>query len=89
VTPGKSGTRVSGEKYEAFRKAILAVVPRNQQGIPFRDLPALVAKQVPKEFLRTRGSASWYTTVVKLDLEAQGVLQRLPGVVPQHLRRLK
>jgi hypothetical protein len=32
------------------------------------------------------GSVSWYTTVVKLDLEVKGELRRLPGS-PQRLVR--
>jgi hypothetical protein len=32
------------------------------------------------------GSVSWYTTVVKLDLEARKEVLRIPSSVPQRLR---
>jgi len=89
VTKGAGGTRVSKAKYEAFRKAILAVVPKNKTGILFKDMPKLVAKKVPKAMLPAKGSASWYTTVVKLDLEARRLIERIPGTTPQRVRRLK
>jgi len=35
------------------------------------------------------GSTGWYTTTVKLDLEAKGEIERVPGSTPQRLRRPK
>jgi hypothetical protein len=32
------------------------------------------------------GSISWYFTTVKLDLEARGVIERIPNKAPQRLR---
>ena len=32
------------------------------------------------------GSISWYVTTVKLDLEAKGMIERIPKVSPQQLR---
>jgi len=89
VTRNANGTRVNKAKYEAFRTAILAVVPKNETGILFKDMPKLVAKKIPKEMLPAKGSASWYTTVVKLDLEARKLIERVPGETPQRIRRLK
>jgi len=31
----------------------------------------------------------WYTKVVQLDLEKRGAIERVPGAVPQRLRRAK
>jgi hypothetical protein len=89
VNKGAAGMRVSAETYEAVKKAILAAVPRNRQGILFKDLPREVAKRADKSLFPKKGSASWYTTVVKLDLEARGLIERIPGSVPQRLRRVK
>ena len=32
------------------------------------------------------GSVGWYATAVKLDLEARGELERVPGAKPQRVR---
>ncbi len=89
VSKGKGGTRVSKTKYDAVRKALLAVVPKKKAGIAFKDLAKLVAPKLPKEMLPAKGSASWLTVVVKLDLEARGLLERVDGAKPQRVRRAK
>ena len=89
VNNGVEGAIIDQAKYEAVRQAILAVVPKTGDGILFKDLPKEVAKRVPAEHFPKRGSASWYTTVVKLDLEARRLIERVPGISPQRLRRLK
>ena len=33
-----------------------------------------------------QGSINWYVVVVKLDLEATGILKRVPGTTPQQVR---
>lgn len=38
---------------------------------------------------RRLGSASRYTTSVKLGLEVRGVIERIPGAKPQRLRRVE
>jgi hypothetical protein len=87
VNKGRSGFRVTSEKYEPIRKAIFASVSRGGPGVTFKDLVASVARQVPADLFPKKGSVSWYTKVVQLDLEAQGQLERVPGQVPQRLRR--
>ena len=51
--------------------------------LPFGDLPAAVTTRLPADF---DGSIGWYTTTVKLDLEARGLIERVRGQTPQHLR---
>jgi hypothetical protein len=87
VNPGVDGLRISREKYDAVRAAILETVPCDAEGIRFKDLPKEVARRVPNGLFPKKGSASWYTTVVKLDLEARGLIERIPGSNPQRLRR--
>lgn len=84
---GKGGTRVDAEKYEIMRKAILKAVPRSTTGIAFKDLPAAVAKALKTADRARFGSIAWYATTVKLDLEARGLIERIPGSKPQRLRR--
>lgn len=86
VTPGKQGARLSAERYEAMRKALLQAIPRRKEGIAFRDLPKAVAPLLPEEVF-AGASISWYVTTVKLDLEARGLIERIPDMHPQRLRR--
>jgi hypothetical protein len=84
---GKGGTRVSAEKYEIIRKAILKAVPKTKAGIAFGDLPKAVEKHLGRADRAKIGSIPWYVTTVKLDLEARGLIERVPEAKPQRLRR--
>ncbi len=87
VNKARGGFAVTSEKYDTVRKAILAAVPRRKEGIAYKELVSAVGKRVPVELFPKKGSVSWYTKVVKLDLEAKGSLERIPGVSPQRPRR--
>lgn len=87
VNAGSAGFAVTPEKYEPVREAILASLPRTGAGMTFRELVAAVARRVPAELFPKKGSASWYTKVVQLDLEARGYIERVPGQTPQRIRR--
>ena len=89
VNKGSGGFAVTVEKYESIRKAILAAVPRNKEGVSFKELVASVTGLVPNELFPKRGSVSWYTKVVQLDLEAKGQIERISGVTPQRVRRVR
>ena len=86
-TPGKKGTRILKWKYDLIRRAIMAVVPQDEVGIQFKDLQRLVKEVLNEGDLKRLGSLGWYTTTVKLDLEARGEIERIPGESPQRLRR--
>lgn len=79
---GKQGVSISRHKYEVIREAILAVLAA-QDDVQFKDLPPEVEAVLQSPF---DGSISWYVTTVKLDLEARGLLERVPGSKPQRLR---
>lgn len=89
VTPGAKPTRISKRKYELTRRVLLELIPRTEKGIAFRDLPRLVEPRLTADMKPAKGSASWLTTAVKLDLEARGLIERVPGVAPQRLRRTR
>ena len=78
---GKEGVNVDKEKYEAVKQAILDAVGTVGE-LPFSNLSGEVERRVP-DF---DGSYGWYTTTVKLDLEARGLIERVPKKSPQHLR---
>jgi len=78
----KQGVNISREKYEMIRKAILSALHK-QNEITFKNLSCAVEKEVNGNF---EGSVYWYVTTVKLDLEARGVIKRVPNSRPQLLR---
>lgn len=83
-----SRTTINAERYRAMRTALLKTVPRSPEGIAFRALPAAVKKHLRGGRLPGGGSLMWYITVVKLDLEARGLLRRIPDSTPQRIRRV-
>jgi hypothetical protein len=78
----KQGVKISRDKYEIIRNAILSTL-KTQNEISFMNLSRAVEKEVNGNF---EGSVTWYVTCVKLDLEARGVLKRVPHSRPQLLR---
>ena len=78
----KQGVNISKEKYEIIRDAILSALHR-QKEISFMNLSRAVEKEMNGNF---EGSVTWYVTTVKLDLEARGLIKRVPNSRPQLLR---
>jgi len=75
----KQGVKISREKYEIIRKAILCVLQEEKE-ITFMNLSRAVEKEVNGNF---EGSVTWYVTTVKLDLEARGQIKRVTNSRPQ------
>jgi hypothetical protein len=79
---GKQGVNINKEKYETIRQAILSILGDQRETL-FKDLAAEVERKLESDF---DGSISWYVTTVKLDLEARGLITRVPKSSPQRLR---
>lgn len=75
----KQGVNISREKYEIICEAILSTL-RAQKQMTFMNLSRAVEKEVNGTF---EGSVMWYVITVKLDLEARGLVKRVPGSRPQ------
>jgi len=71
--PDKQGANISRAKYDMVRQAILNAV-RSQGSITQKGLVSLVEYSLRNRF---EGSILWYTTTVKLDLEARGEIERI------------
>ena len=84
---GKSPTRVNKADYDAYRHALLRVIPRDEHGVRFMHLPELV-EEVLDEAVLERSKPMWWVTTVKLDLEARGLIERVPSAKPQRVRRV-
>jgi hypothetical protein len=81
----KQGVNISRAKYDMIRQAILNAV-RSQGTISYKGLVSLIDYNLRNRF---EGSISWYVTTVKLDLEARGEIERIPGKGEQMLRLKK
>ncbi|MFT4604709.1 MAG: hypothetical protein ACI9W4_001442 [Rhodothermales bacterium] len=79
---GKQGVNILRTKYDQMVNAINDSVAAKQP-IGFDELLEEVERRLGDGF---NGSIPWYVTTVKLDLEARGVLERVPGRGPQRLR---
>jgi hypothetical protein len=79
---GKSGVNISRVKYDTISRAIQDSL-RAHQSMAFKELTEEVRGRLEGSF---DGSISWYVTTVKLDLEARGIIERIPNSAPQRLR---
>jgi hypothetical protein len=59
--------------YDPVRKAILQAL--SERDVPFSELRAEITHRTPSE-LWDNASVGWYTTTVKLDIEARGLISR-------------
>jgi len=87
-TPGKQSARIPAWKYRVIRDAILKIVPAELPGIAAKDLPSLIPDYLTAKQLAELGSVKWHATSVKLNMEVEGELIRVPGVKPQSLIRI-
>lgn len=80
--------RIDRQAYDVVRRTALATLPTQEPGITWTEFRDEVAKKLE----RARGwdrslNRWWYTSAVKLDLEARGEIRRLPKSSPQRLVR--
>ena len=69
-----------------MKSALLEVIPAEPGAIAFGELRDAVRPHLPTEVFEG-ASVGWFVTSVKLDLEARGLIERVPGSGPQRLRR--
>jgi hypothetical protein len=79
--PAKQGVHIDKAKYDLVREAIVASVHDHGE-ITFKALTEDVGRRLAG---RLDGSVPWYVISVKLDLEARGVVRRLPKSRPQRV----
>ena len=79
---GKSGTNIEKDKYDIMKTSILTCLNENG-ATAFTVLMEYVNDHVGEYF---SGSAGWYYTTVKLDLEARGLIICDRKVSPQMVK---
>jgi len=78
---GKKGINILKRRYELVKDTLLHLLEA-QGEITYQELNSL-AKEALADTLD--GSIPWYVVSVKLDLEARGVIRRIPGTSPHKL----
>ena len=88
-TIGRDGvTRIPRWKYECVRRAILTEIDETEDGqVVFAKLSDRVADRLTSNQLAKLGSVKWHVTSVKLNMEVEGELERIPRRKPQTLRK--
>ena len=76
--PGYTAT-VDAGMYEAMRRALLIVLPRNAPGLTQAAMMTAVLPHLPADLYPGGAKAGWWTKCVQLDLEAKGILAREQG----------
>jgi hypothetical protein len=80
---GKKGVNILRRRYDTVKDAIVEQLSDGNE-MSFTDLTRRVNQQL--RIQNFDGKPSWYVITVKLDLEARGVIERVPGSKPQKLR---
>ncbi len=79
---GKKGVNILVSKYNLAKDFILAKI-KEHGDIAYEDLNDLSEKELGPTF---DGKIGWYIVSVKLDLEARGIIERIPKVSPHRVR---
>ena len=79
---GKKGVNISAEKYGIIRDTLISILKEKGQ-ITYRELNKIAIDRLKDSF---EGSISWYVVTVKLDLEANGIIERVPRTSPHELK---
>lgn len=63
-------------KYEAMKKAVLAVLPKTTPGLTVAEVQDRVLAHLPQDLFPDGAKSGWWMKAVQLDLEAKKVIQR-------------
>lgn len=79
---GKKGFRIDRHKYEVIQSAIIDLL-KNRGTASLQMVVDTLVLNLENSF---DGSIPWYVAIIKLDLEARGIIERIIGTTPQQLR---
>lgn len=82
---GKNGVNISAEKYFRIKKYILDNLEKKGV-LTFEELFDGSINDLQATF---DGKVGWYLVTVKLDLEARGIIERIPKTSPHQLQLTK
>lgn len=79
---GKAGVNILKRRYDVVKDSLLEILGKEGQ-ITFESLADKTIVSIEKDF---DGKPLWYIVTVKLDLEARGIIQRIPKTSPHELK---
>jgi len=78
----KKGVNILEEKYNVLKDFILKTLMQEKE-LSFAELSLKANEELGPHF---KGSVNWYLVSVKLDLEARGIIERIPKTSPHKIR---
>ena len=79
---GKKGVNILRRRYDTISSFLLDTVETKGE-ITYQELNDLAEEELTASF---DGKISWYVVTIKLDLEARGILERVPKTSPHKVR---
>ncbi len=79
---GKSGVNILKRRYDQIKESIIMILTENGGEIAFKDLSEIAVDILSDKF---DGNVLWYVVSVKLDLEARGIIKRIPKTSPHRI----
>ncbi len=74
---GKKAVSISKDKYELLKGETIKYLKSNPEGT-FSDISKAISQDFKERKIKFSGSLNWYLEWVKLDLEARGIIKRIP-----------
>ncbi|MDN5212623.1 hypothetical protein QQ020_11225 [Fulvivirgaceae bacterium BMA12] len=82
---GKAGVNILKRRYDQVKEAILMILDENGGELTFKETSEIAQDVLKGNF---DGKILWYVVTVKLDLEARGIIKRVPKTSPHRIRRV-
>jgi hypothetical protein len=79
ITSPHHTERVNRAKYMAMRDALLSTLPKKPPGFTVDEAKSALLPVLSQEHFPGGEKAGWWLKAVQLDLEAKGVIRRVPG----------
>ena len=79
---GKKGVNILTNKYKQVKDTIIKILEESGE-IEFKQMNRRAVDALTGKF---EGKVPWYVVTVKLDLEARGIIERVPKSSPQRVR---
>lgn len=79
---GKKAASIDKDKYELLKTETVKYLMKNSDGT-FSDISKAISQDFKERKIKFDGSLNWHLEWVKLDLEAQEIIKRVPKTTPQ------